>query len=172
MSYPLPRFLRPALLAAAMTLAACGGTASTDAGNAPTAATQVPGSSQQVETRIGDTTVFAVAMPTTAIPAEVAREHGIERRDDLVMLRVSGRRGEAGSVSSVPLQVQATVTDLRGQPRDMTIEARPTAGLVDYVGTIDAALPDTLRFDIRVTTPEGTTQTLQLTRDIQPVSAP
>jgi hypothetical protein len=138
----------------------------------PMGAAQVPGSSQQVETRIGDTTVYAVAMPTVAVPAEVAREHGIERREDLVMLRVSGRRGEGANVTSVPLRVQATATDLRGQTTTLTMEERMTAGLLDYVGAVDTELPDTLRFDIRVTTPDGASQAMQLTRDVSPGPGP
>lgn len=138
----------------------------------PGTSAQVPGSSQQIETRIGDTTVYAVAMPTIAVPAEVAREHGIERREDLVMLRVSGRRGEAGNEVSVPLKVQATATDLRGQVTTLTMEERMTAGLADYVGAVDADLPDTLRFDIRVTTPDGANQSMQLTRDVSPGTRP
>lgn len=138
----------------------------------PGGAAQMPGSSQQVETRIGDTTVYAVAMPTTAIPAPVAAEHGIERRPDVVMLRISGRRGEAGNVVSAPLKVQATSTDLRGQVQTVELKEAMAAGLVDYVGTVEADIPDTLRFDIRVTTPDGATQTMQLTREVQPGIGP
>lgn len=182
---PLASLPRTGLVAAfALVLAACGmgevpstpeAAGMNDAGPmspTPGAAAQVPGSSQQVETRIGDTTVYAVAMPTVVVPAEVAREHGIERREDLVMLRVSGRRGEAGNEVSVPLKVQATATDLRGQVTTLTMEERMTAGLADYVGAVDADLPDTLRFDIRVTTPDGASQTMQLTRDVSPGTGP
>lgn len=175
--------LRALIAITALSLAACGGDR---AGEPVTGATvaqpplapsagaplQVPGSSQQVETRIGDTTVYAVAMPTAAIPAPVAAEHGIERRPDLVMLRVSGRRGEPGNLVSVPLKVQAAVTDLRAQQQTLEMKEVLAAGLVDYVGTYQAELPDTLRFDIVVTTPEGATQTLQLTRELQTAIAP
>ncbi|WP_189454573.1 DUF4426 domain-containing protein [Cognatilysobacter bugurensis] len=174
---------RAGLVAAlALLLAACGAdespTAAVNANPAdpfsgsPVGVAQVPGSTQQVETRIGETTVYAVAMPTTSVPVEVAREHGIERREDLVMLRVSGRRGEVGNLTSVPLKVQATATDLRGQVTTLTMEERPTAGLVDYVGAVDADLPDTLRFDIRVTTPDGASETMQLTREVSAAPGP
>jgi hypothetical protein len=170
----IPRTAARRVLAIAFvlaSLAACGGgggdrAGGGTAGQAAPPTTPVPGSAQQVEQRIGDTTVYAVAMPTSTIPAEVAREQGIERRDDLVMLRVSGRRGEGADLGSVPLQVQATVTDLRGQPQALQMKKAVAAGLVDQVGTFEAQLPDTLRFDIRVTTPDGASGTLQLTRDI------
>jgi hypothetical protein len=148
----------------AATLAACGGT---EQAAAPGQALSTPGGAQQVETRVGDTTVFAVAMQTSTITPEVAREHGIERRDDLVMLRVSGRQGSGVDIASVPLQVRATSTDLRGQTQTLDMQQAVANDLVDYVGTVQTALPDTLRFDIRVTTPEGANETLQLTREIQ-----
>lgn len=171
---PVPRAALPALIAA-LALAGCGGGAPTTGTESsgpmsasPGAAAQVPGSSQQVETRIGDVSVYAVAMPTVAIPAVVASEHGIERRDDVVMLRVSGRRGESGSEVSVPLQVRARVTDLRGQTQALEMKEVLAAGLVDYVGTVETQIPDTLRFEIGVTTPSGASETLQLTREVQP----
>jgi hypothetical protein len=159
----------PALRAVAIglfaaTLAACGGT---EQAATPGQALSTPGGAQQVETRVGDATVYAVAMQTSTIPPEVAREHGIERRDDLVMLRVSGRRGSGVDIASVPLQVQATATDLRGQTQTLDMKQAVANGLVDYVGTVQTALPDTLRFGIRITTPEGTNETLELTREIQ-----
>lgn len=176
--------LRVLIATAILSLAACGddGGGQATGATGPTAEpplapsagapTQVPGSSQQVETRIGDTTVYAVAMPTVAIPAPVASEHGIERRPDLVMLRISGRRGEAGNVVSVPLKAQAAVTDLRGQTQTLELKEVLAAGLVDYVGTVEADIPDTLRFDIKVTTPDGATQAMQLTRDVAPGPGP
>lgn len=175
-----PRAASPLVLATALALAGCGGAerpagSTQDAGpmsTSPGTAAQVPGSSQQVEKRIGDVTVYAVAMPTVAIPAAVASEHGIERREDVVMLRVSGRRGESGSETSVPLKVQARVTDLRGQAQTLEMKEQPAAGLIDYVGTVETQIPDTLRFDIEVATPSGARDTLQLTREMQPGLTP
>jgi hypothetical protein len=173
--------LRALIATAVLSMAGCGGggeSPSAGAGAAgpisptPGQSVQVPGSSQQVETRIGETTVYAVAMPTAAIPTEVAAEHGIERRPDLVMLRISGRRGDVGNLVSVPLKVQATSTDLRGQQQTLELKEVLANGLVDYVGTVDADIPDTLRFDIRVTTPEGATEAMQLTREVQPGTGP
>lgn len=161
--HPPLRAFAAGLLAAS--LAACGGGAEQAA--VPAQALNVPGGAQQVETRIGDTTVYAVAMQTSTITPVVAREHGIERRDDRVMLRVSGRRGEGVDIASVPLQVQATATDLRGQTQTLELKQVTANGLVDYVGTVQTAVPDTLRFDIRVTAPNGASETLELTREIQ-----
>lgn len=160
-----PRLLRAfAVGIFSAALAACGGA---ERAPVPAQLLNVPGGSQQVEARVGDTTVYAVVMQTSTITPEVAREHGIERRDDLVMLRVSGRRGSGVEIASAPLLVQATATDLRGQTRKLDLEQSVANGLTDYVGTVATEVPDTLRFEIRVATPEGASETLVLTREIQ-----
>jgi hypothetical protein len=144
-------------------LAACSG--EDRAGNAVPAA--VPGSASQVAADVGDASVIAVAIQTSQLPDAVAAEHGIEQRDDLVMLRVSPRLGEPGALTTAPAQVRATVTDLRGHTRELELEQRTVAGLVDHVGTLEVSLPDTLRFDISVVTQQGATETLQLSRQFQ-----
>ena len=144
-------------------LAACSG--EDRAGNAVPAA--VPGSASQVEAAVGDASVTAVAIQTSQLHDAVAAEHGIEQRDDLVMLRVSPRLGEPGTITTAPAQVRATVTDLRGHTRELELEQRTIAGLVDHVGTLQVSLPETLRFNISVVKQEGTTETLELTREFQ-----
>lgn len=142
-------------------LAACAGD---DAASPANATPDVPGSASQVQEQLGNAAVTAVAIQTSQIPAEVAAARGIERRDDLVMLRVSPRRGEAGELDTAPVQVRATVTDLRGTTRALELHRQDAAGLVDHVGTVPVTLPDTLRFSIEVTNREGQTDTLELTR--------
>lgn len=145
-------------------LAACGN-GQPAAATGPAAA--VPGSAQQVEAQVGTATVYATAMQTSSIPAEVAREHGIERRDDLVMLRVSARQGDAGTTTTAPVQVRGTVTGLRGQVQPLAFKEAMANGLVDHVATFPVELPDTLRFELQVVTPDGARETLQLTREFQ-----
>lgn len=158
-----PRALAATLLVA--TLGGCGG--GSGPAVVPGQLLSAPGGAQQAETRVGDTTVYAVAMQTSTISPQVARENGIERRDDLVMLRVSGRRGAGIDIASAPLQVQATATDLRGRAQSLAMEQSVANDLVDYVGMVETAVPDTLRFEIRITTAEGATGTLEVTREIQ-----
>ena len=159
------------LLGAALiaTLGACGGgPADGETVTATPAGAPTPGSAQQIEARVGDATINIVAMQTASIPAEVAREHGIVRSEDLVMLMVSPRQGSLGNLSSAPMQVAATVTDLRGQQQALEMKQVVNNGLIDYVGTVQTQLPDTLRFEVQVATPEGVRETLQLTREFQP----
>jgi len=118
-----------------------------------------------VERRLGNATVYATAVQTSSIPAAVAREYGIERSDTLVQLRISPRQDSATGPVSAPMRVQATVTDLRGQSQAMTLREVSANGLVDHVGEVQVQLPEALRFDVRLTTPEGVTETLQFTRE-------
>lgn len=157
--------LRLLACGAAVLLAACGGN---DQAASPAAVPiTVPGSASQVETAVGDASVTAVAIQTSQIPDGVAAEYGIEQRDDLVMLRISPRQGEIGSISSAPTEVRATVTDLRGETRALELEQRVVAGLVDHVGTVQVTLPETLRFNVTAVSQQGETQTLELSREFR-----
>lgn len=128
----------------------------------------VPGSAQQVEAKVGEASVTAVAMQTSRIPASVAAEHDIEQRDDLLMLRVSARHGEMGNVTSAPVQVEAKVQLLGSGNRDIPMEEQVVNGLVDHVGVVEVALPATLRFHVTVTTPEGERETMEFSRNFEP----
>lgn len=158
-----PRLLAPFLL---VFLAACSDAerrASTSVELPPA----VPGSAQQVEAEVGDVSFTAVAIQTSQIHATVAAEHGIERRDDLVMLRVSPRQGEPGSIDSAPAAVQAVATDLRGYTRVLELDRKVVAGLVDHVATMEVTLPATLRFEITATTPQGESETMKFSREFR-----
>lgn len=146
------------LLLATM-VAACSGERSAPAGAAPT------GGATQVERRIGNATVYATAVQTSSIPAGVAREYGIERSDTVVQLRISPRQDSASGLVSAPMRVQATATDLRGQSQALAMREVSANGLVDHVGAVDIQLPEAVRFDVRITTPEGVTETLRFTRE-------
>ena len=158
---------RALALSIVMTLAACSGSDRPDRESANPVTPEVPGSAAQVRTKVGGITVSAVALQTSQIPSAVSEEHGIERRDDLIMLRISPRIGAIGNLRSAPAQVRATVTDMRGAVSAIALDEQMTAGLIDHVGTFEATLPATLRFDITVATPQGDTKTLEMTREFR-----
>lgn len=145
-------------------LVACGdGDRNNSALTEPTPA--VPGSAQQVEEQVGDVSFIAVAIQTSQIPQTVATEHGVERRDDVVMLRVSPRQGEAGSIQSAPAAVRAVVTDEDGDTSVLELEKTETAGLVDHVATMEVTLPAILHFEITATTSQGASEKMELIRE-------
>jgi len=145
----------------AVLLAAC-------SGPAPHAPSQ--NQAQEAVATSGDVTVRASTLQTLSLSPEVARRYGIARSENTVMLLVMTRQG--ASEAAVPADVQAKATDLRGQSRTLALrELRTQAGnetLIDYVGTLEISLPETLSFDINVTPRAGSTMSLQFTRDFVP----
>jgi hypothetical protein len=157
-----------ASLGLGLVLAACGGTP-------PPPAAAVPASSmQEAVARAGDVTIRASVLPTAMLNEQVARGYGIERSDRTALLLVSVRRGAEGQETSMPAQVLAKASDLRGRAQlvDMR-ELRsggqaPETALLDYVGTVEIDPPDTMRFDVQVTREDGATSTMQFTREFHP----
>lgn len=153
--------MRPTLpLLLAVLLTACGG-------QAPAPAT--PASAQQeAVARSGDVTIRATAMPTASLSAEIAGRYGIERRDNTVMLLVGVRKGENAQETALPATITATATNLSGQRQSIALRELRSEGLLDYVGTVEVSLPDTLRFDLVVVPEGGASSTLQFSREFYP----
>lgn len=141
-------------------------------GGAPQPAPAASASSmQEAVARAGDVTVRASVLPTAQLDEQVARGYGIERSDRTVMLLVSPRRGAEGQETSLPAQVLAKASDLRGRAHVIEMRELRSAGpdgLLDYVGTLEIDPPDTLRFDVQVTPQGGTASTMQFTREFHP----
>ena len=161
--------IRTALLALAIAaLAACGGTPPQPVPAGAGASTQ------EAIAQVGDVTIRASVLQTSTLNEGVARQYGIERSDNLAMLLVSVRRGPEGQETSLPAQVLAKSSDLRG--RAQVVEMRelrsggpdPATALLDYIGTVEIDAPDTLRFDVRVTREDGSTSSMQFTREFHP----
>lgn len=163
------RTLIVSLFAAALVLPGCGRQPS-----APiAAATSVP---QEAIARIGDVTVRASVVQTSVLGPAVASQYGITRDDKTVMLLVAVRTGAEAQETSLPAQITATVTDLRGQKQPIAMRELRVAGtasgaeqaLLDYVGTVEVELPDTLRFDLTIVREGGASSTMQFTREFYP----
>lgn len=153
------RGLLVAMLAAPL-LAGCG--------QEPARVASVVSAPQTTTLQSGDLTIRASTMQTSALGAEVASRYGIERADHRVMLLVGLRRGPEAQEVSVPAQVSVTVTDLHGQRHAMPMRELRSGELVDYVGTVDVSLPDTLRFDLSLGLERGKTSTMQFSREFHP----
>ena len=124
--------------------------------------------------RSGEWVVHYNAVPTTSLTPEVARQYGIARTDDTVMLLIGVRQGEGAQETALPARIVATATDLRGRTRPIEMRelrsADPASGqaLLDYVGIADIASPDTLRFDVQIVREGGATSQMQFSRDFYP----
>lgn len=156
-----PRLLLPAGLLALL-LVGC--TPNPPAGGA-IAPSAVP---QETTVQTGDITIRANAMQTSSLGAAVASQYGIPRDDNRVMLLVGLRRGAVAEEVSIAAQINVAVTDLRGQRQAMPMRELRSGELVDYVGTVEVSLPDTLRFDLSIVLPDGRTSTMQFNREFHP----
>ncbi|NUS39180.1 MAG: DUF4426 domain-containing protein [Lysobacter sp.] len=157
------RFLLAASLA--LFLAGC----HADEAHAPpvTASASSQTQSAEAESTIDGTTVHISAVQTSQLPESVAREYGIERSPRAILLLVNLR--DAGSAPA-PV-ISATVTDLQQHTTPVALRevhvAQAGDGTTDYIGTVDATLPDTLRFTV-LARRGGATSTVQVSRDFYP----
>lgn len=155
-------FLRAAILAATLAvIAGCGDTATPPA-------TQPTPPRQEAISRVGDVTIRASAVATTSLAPEVAAQYGIERRDGTVMLLVGVRQGPEAEETALPARITATAVNLSGQRQDIVLRELRSGDLLDYVGTVEVALPDTLRFDLKIIREGGASSAMQFSREFYP----
>jgi hypothetical protein len=151
------RIRGPWLVVFTVLLAACGA-------QPPARTTANPPAPQEAIARAGDVTMRASVVQTSALAASVASQYGIARSDNTVLLLVAVRRG-VNEESAVAARVTATATDLRGQRQTVAMRELRSGELLDYVGTVQTTLPDTLRFDIRIVDDDGKATSLQFSRE-------
>jgi hypothetical protein len=133
---------------------------------APSAST--PAAQQEAVSRIGDVTIRATALQTSALAPEVATRYGITRDDRTIMLLVGVRQGPDAEAVALPATVTVTATPLGGTAQTLALRELRSDGLLDYVGTVETSLPDTLRFDIRIVREGGASSTMQFSREFYP----
>ena len=149
---------------------ACGGSPPSSIPMAP------PANTADAISTIGDVTIRASVLQTSTLNATVARDHGIARDPNTVMLLVAVRQGKAADETALPARITATVTDLSGRTQSIVMRelrtsdpgAGPGQGLLDYVGTFQTSLPDTLRLDLIIVREAGASSTMQITREFFP----
>lgn len=152
------------LLAASCLLALSG----CSGGTAPAPAATVPAAQQETVSRIGDITIRATALQTSTLAPEVATQYGIGRDERTVMLLVGVRQGSDAQETALPADITATATNLSGQRQALTLRELRSGDLLDYVGTVETSLPDTLRFDVSIVREDGASSTMQFSREFYP----
>lgn len=140
-------------------LVACGG------GDKPRPARKLD-AVQDAVARVGDLTVRANAVSTAHLGEAMAKQYGITRADDTVLLIVSVRQGPDGRDVAVPADVSVTARTLSGTPAPLPLREVRTGELVDHVGTFKVTPPDTLTFDVKVARDGKQVASLTLTREI------
>ena len=160
---------RPVLVALSLCiLAACTGT---DA--PPVSVTASPSANAgrdqgEAIVRVGDIAIRASAVQTSQLGEGIARQYGIERAPNTVLLLVTVRQGDDASATALPATVTATATDLRGGRQELAMRELRSGDLLDHAGIAATTLPDTLRFDVTVVRADGATSTLRFNRDFYP----
>lgn len=160
---------RLALASLLLTLAACGG-------GKPPSAVPAGAAPQEAISRIGDVTIRATALPTATLAPEIAGQYGIARDERTIMLLIGVRQGPEGQEVALPATITATATNLSGQRQSIALRelrsGAPSTGsgqaLLDYVGTVETSLPDTLRFDVVIVREGGASSTMQFSREFYP----
>jgi hypothetical protein len=139
----------------------------TGCGDGPKPA-RLPEAPQEAVSRVGDVTIRANVLPTASLSEAMAKQYGIAREDDRVMLLVSVRQGPDGQDTALPATIEAYATNLHGQRRGIEMRELRSDGYVDYVGTAKVSPPDTLRFDLEIVRENGARSTMQFNRDFLP----
>jgi hypothetical protein len=148
----------------ALSLAACG----KDAAPSPAASVPASASADEAVARVGDVTMHASVMQTSSLNDGVAREYGITRSDNTVLLLIAVRKGADAQDTALPATITATATDLSGRRHDIAMRELRTGSLLDYVGSVDISLPDTLRFDVSIVRENGASSRMQFNREFFP----
>jgi Domain of unknown function (DUF4426) len=120
---------------------------------------------QEAISRVGDVTIRANVLPTASLSEAVAKQYGIAREDDRVMLLISVRKGPDNQDVALPATIDAKVSNLQGQHRDIEMRELRTGDYIDYVGTTTVSPPDTLRFELEIQREGGARSTMTFSRE-------
>ncbi|MDZ7668442.1 MAG: DUF4426 domain-containing protein [Gammaproteobacteria bacterium] len=101
---------------------------------------------------IGDYEAHYSLVPTLFLKADIAAGYDITRSRDRALLTVSILDADGGPVTA---DVRGRVKDLLGVQQALDFEEVREGPAVYYLATIRHSDRDVLRFDIRITTPDG-----------------
>ena len=117
---------------------------------------------------LGDVSIRASVVQTSALPQSVARQYDIERSPETLLLLVGARKGPPSSAVAIPVHVTARVTDLRGGQQRIAMHEMREGDSIDSAGILRTTLPETLRFDLTVAISGQPPVTMQFVRDFYP----
>ena len=95
------------------------------------------------------------AVRTDSLTPEIARNYGIERSTNRVMLNVTVLRKDAAARKPVPAEVKVDARNLNEQLKDLELRRISEGEAIYYIGEVSISGTEILVFDITVT-PEGT----------------
>ena len=142
---------------ATRTLAALVGCAALASGCDFSAQRQVPTAQPSEESfrDFGSYEVHYNAVRTDALTPDIARNYGIQRSTNRVMLNVTVLHKEAGARKPVPAEVKVDARNLNEQLKNIELRRISESEAIYYIGEVSISGTEILVFDITVT-PEGT----------------
>ena len=149
------------VIAITLMLSACGGN------NVP-ASPEASSAQGDAFLRVGDISIRASPIQTAMLEPAIAQQYGITRDDNTILLLVAIRQGPETNERSLPAIVTASATDLRGNKQSIAMREVRTGDLLDYIGTVETSLPETLRFDVKAVRDGRAVATLQFNREFYP----
>ncbi|MBB3344983.1 DUF4426 domain-containing protein [Luteimonas sp. RC10] len=111
---------------------------------------------------LGTAQVEASVVPTARISEAAARQYGVDRGADRVLVLVSVRDGDA----TPPVTVTGHARDLRGVRQSLAFAAVTVDRQVEHIAIARASGPDTLRLEIAVAGADGVRTVLRFSREI------
>lgn len=111
----------------------------------------LPAAAEQMRP-IGDFQAHYSLVPTLFLKADIAAGYDITRSRDRALLTVSILDADG---DAVPADVRGRMKDLLSQQQALEFEEVREGAAIYYLATIRHSDRDVLRFDIRITTPDG-----------------
>lgn len=91
--------------------------------------------------------LYSVAVPTTELTAEAAKNYNVERSPTRGLLTVTlVKKDKSGTTETLPGQVYAGAINLRNNLSNIPIREFHDGNSVYYLGEFQVSAPDTLRF--------------------------
>ena len=114
----------------------------------------LPGPVAANSLREGEYVLLWSAVPTTMLTPEIAKQAGITRSANRVLVNIAVRRGPDGADAAVPATVKIAATNLAGQRELLDVREHREGDAIYYLAQARIAGEDTLTFEVEAL-PQG-----------------
>ncbi len=96
----------------------------------------------------GDIRVYANAMPSSQLNAEMARQYGITRSASRVLLHVVVRKGTPGKDKTLPAKITAVAIRKNGERSNINMQLTSEGRDIYYLGELSISKNEIVNFEI------------------------
>ena len=96
----------------------------------------------------GDIRIYANAMVSSQLNAQVAQQYGITRSASRVFLHIVVREGTPGKDKTLPAEISATAIRKSGARSDINMQLTKDNGEVYYLGELNIEANESINFEI------------------------